>query len=172
MVGLLGAVAAGADCPAHVGDTEDRCIAAPAGYAGLGAANGEACYYAMDCNSGMCAPDGDGNAFCSPRALETTTCEASLGNDWTAMLIPSCSDDLQWTCVKEDGGTDCGRANCDVGELCAAHEDCETELCFDLDEDGQGVCVDYCVTSCNAGESCLEVINNGTDPLYLCVPTS
>ena len=166
-------VSMGADCET-VGTAQDRCLPAPDGYnLDLGLDLGEECYYAVDCNSGVCMPDGGDAAVCSPwGAHETTYCEAELGSGYVAMVLPSCHDPswtLTPTCIPANTEAEsCGSHECcDFQEVCTQNDDCCSGWCYDEESDGQGRCAESTNGTCSSGDAgWLGFV----DPVVLCLP--
>ena len=171
---LLAGLAMAAECPPHVGDTFDLCVAPPPDYPGQNLEDGEPCYFAQDCNSGLCVPDFEGEAFCAPRTLSTGTCLDALESEtwgYAAMVTRQCGgDDLVPTCTHTDAITPAVIFGQDEGQACFFNEQCDSGFCYDEDNDAEGVCVSPCIDQCGTGEECLQVVTNSPDPFFLCVP--
>ncbi len=168
----LGALASmAADCET-VGTSQDRCAPTPDGYdVDLGLDHGEECNFAVDCNSGVCMPDGGDGAICVPWGVhETAYCDSTLGPGHVAIVLPSCSGGSQLTptCVPENPEAErCdSHTCCEFEQACTRNTDCCSGWCYDEEGDGQGRCTDYAVDTCPGDYG--EI--NFVDPVGLCLP--
>ena len=102
--------------------------------------DGDPCVGNEDCQSGVCASQGDAS-FCTSSCSAADPCGAGL------------------TCAPAGGITVCAPTLVIVGQRCEASTDCMSGLC------ASGVCTRLCghdVADCPSGTTCLPVAGDGT----------
>ncbi len=165
-----------------VGETEDMCLQADPSWTQFkndngidGFPNGHWCAYAEDCYSGVCVPDGKGDAYCAPQlALEPNSCDAMPGNNWVPLTITTCWGDALASCFpvpNPPGSLSAPQGDGKLGASCRQNADCESGICVDQNLDGYGICTifvwDYCPPSLPRAR---KLDGTGPDIMYVCAP--